>query len=275
MKKYKLIKEYPGSPKLGTIVVDTNINNGAKDSYFSENWGKPNRIKAFIIGKQHDCENNPEFWEEVVEAEYEILSFKMYGVKIAIKNNKGLFQYFYNCPEFTEEYLLNTKDVAIHSVKRLSDGEIFTIGDTINNKYIIDRFIIDYDRMSVYLDEKTSLGRWVSFKDIFHSKPFVFTTEDGLYIRKGDPYWYILIDSPTTKHDINWYPSKAVADWRNPPLPPLGKKQFSTLEAAREYILMNKPCLSIREAAILFLNTTETYTSSVKRLKEYIKKNKL
>ena len=45
MNSYELIETYPGSPGLGTIVVDTNINNGAKDGYFSENWGKP---AAFI-----------------------------------------------------------------------------------------------------------------------------------------------------------------------------------------------------------------------------------
>ena len=34
---------------------------------------------------------------------------------------------------YTEEELLNVKKYLIHSVKRLSDGEVFTIGDTIDN----------------------------------------------------------------------------------------------------------------------------------------------
>jgi hypothetical protein len=65
MNSYELVETYPGSPKLGTIVVDTNINNGAKDGYFSENWGKPNGRLAFTIGIQHDCENNPKFWRKL------------------------------------------------------------------------------------------------------------------------------------------------------------------------------------------------------------------
>jgi hypothetical protein len=65
MNSYELIETYPGSPGLGTIVVDTNINNGAKDGYFSENWGKPNGGSAFKISIQHDCENNPKFWRKI------------------------------------------------------------------------------------------------------------------------------------------------------------------------------------------------------------------
>ena len=65
MNSYELIETYPGSPKLGTIVVDTNINNGTKDGYFSENWGKPNGGSAFKIGIQHDCENSPKFWKKI------------------------------------------------------------------------------------------------------------------------------------------------------------------------------------------------------------------
>lgn len=65
MNSYELIETYPSSPKLGTIVVDTNINNGAKDGYFSENWGKPNGGSAFKISIQHDCENNPKFWRKI------------------------------------------------------------------------------------------------------------------------------------------------------------------------------------------------------------------
>ena len=46
--KYILKKEYPGSPKLGNII--DNLEN---------DW----------------IENYPEFWEEVVEKDYEILSY--------------------------------------------------------------------------------------------------------------------------------------------------------------------------------------------------------
>ena len=65
-KKYKLIKEYPNSPKLGSIIVDTNPNNGARDCWFSDNWGKSGS-KAFFIPRSTNPEKHPEFWEEIIE----------------------------------------------------------------------------------------------------------------------------------------------------------------------------------------------------------------
>lgn len=58
MKKYRLIKSYPGSPKLGTEVN------------FSERWGIYNYNggnPGTEIAKEN-VENNPDFWEEVKEA---------------------------------------------------------------------------------------------------------------------------------------------------------------------------------------------------------------
>ena len=51
MVKYKLIKEYPNSPKVGSIIQDTNPVNGAKDAWFEENWGKTNKLsfKLFFL----------------------------------------------------------------------------------------------------------------------------------------------------------------------------------------------------------------------------------
>ena len=65
-KKYKLIKEYPNSPKLGSVIIDTNTNNGAKDCWFSEDWGKSGS-KAFFIPRSTNPEKHPEFWELVKE----------------------------------------------------------------------------------------------------------------------------------------------------------------------------------------------------------------
>ena len=70
-KKYKLIKEYPGSPELGII---------AEERYVMK--------------------DQPEYWEEVVEKDYEILISRVVPQEIL-------------------------------SVKRLSDGEVFTIGDEV------------------------------------------------------------------------------------------------------------------------------------------------
>jgi len=91
MKKFKLIKKYPGSPNLGTTCEERN--NKSSFCYYFE--GEKN------IGITKDqVENQPEYWEEVIEKDYEILK---------------------TCPI----------EGRIYSVKRLSDGEVFTVGDKI------------------------------------------------------------------------------------------------------------------------------------------------
>lgn len=86
MKKYKLIKTYPGSPLLGKVLEPKveKDNEDTNNFYWEGSWFNPNDF--------------PELWEEV---DYEI-------VDTIIKNN------------------LKQK---ISSVKRLSDGEIFSVGD--------------------------------------------------------------------------------------------------------------------------------------------------
>ena len=92
--KYILKKEYPGSPKLGNTI--DNLEN---------DW----------------IENYPEFWEEVVEKDYEILSYITIESEI-IKYKDLNINDECNCDKYLK----------IYSVKRLSDGEIFTVGDKID-----------------------------------------------------------------------------------------------------------------------------------------------
>jgi hypothetical protein len=215
MKKYKLIKEYPGSVKLRS----ESINEFYKDY--------------------------PEFWEEVVEKDYEILEIrvnKQYKDKTKVKkwtpeNSYGL----------SLETMLNlgncvkSGDFYIYSIKRLSDSEIFTVGDEIefNIHYTpkkaigtISEFII-YGNKIGFVD---SDRKYNSLLDIIGNKikKPLFTTEDGVDIFEEDkaymvcPYWRV------DEYEI----SKNTATDR---------KWFSTKEAAEEYILMNKPCLSIND----------------------------
>ena len=86
--KYKLIKKYPGSDSVGTIVTGY-----GKDGWYSKGPGGKTYDWTLIV-------YNPEYWEEVVEKDYEILK---------------------TCPI----------EGIIYSVKRLSDGEVFTVGDRI------------------------------------------------------------------------------------------------------------------------------------------------
>ena len=108
--KYKLIKKYPGSDPVGTIVTGY-----GKDGWYSKGAG----------GKTYDWTLvvlNPEFWEEVVEKDYEILSYIKKGSTTCTTTKRRGGE---NHEEFWN----------IYSVKRLSDGEVFTIGDLIKTPY--------------------------------------------------------------------------------------------------------------------------------------------
>jgi hypothetical protein len=78
-------------------------------------------------------ENNPEWFLPKEEPEeYEILSFVFDtdGLKDIIKRNyDGSFGLF---PGICEEYFLKSPIHKINSIKRLSDGKVFTVGDKIN-----------------------------------------------------------------------------------------------------------------------------------------------
>ena len=103
MKKYKLIKQYPTSPKLGFTV-------------FERHCGMYHNIETGNMYGSQIIENQPEFWEEVVEKDYEIVS---QTPSVRVCNPKDNYK-----------VVRNTTPV-IHSVKRLSDGEVFTVGDTV------------------------------------------------------------------------------------------------------------------------------------------------
>ena len=125
MKKIKLIRKYPGSPNLGTVItakVDKE-NNNTNNFYWEGSWFNPNDF--------------PEFWEEIVEPDYEILSFKQDSciTDLWTKFHTNTWGRNVNgqcvTKPYTTEEILSDKLYAIHSVKRLSDGEVFTVGDTI------------------------------------------------------------------------------------------------------------------------------------------------
>ena len=114
MKTYKLIKKYPGSFELGHLaVLDISV------KYY--NLGTTTRSL--------DCiENHPEHWQEVCPDCLENINTcrifpckkKDYKILSLITNNKTIL----NSPFFSVKDLLKNQGCNIHSIKRLSDGEI-------------------------------------------------------------------------------------------------------------------------------------------------------
>ena len=207
MKKYKLIKEYPGSPKVGDIVK----------GYGRDSWS--------------------EYWEEVVEKDYQILK---------------------SCPI----------EGTIYSVERLSDGEVFTLGDKIKVYQHGSTKTID----SIDLYGNTSSikeGIWFTYDSgschmahVIKQKQPIYLTHDGKDIFPEDIVWYV--NKENFYHDyIKAYPEvKFNSDIR---------AYFLTEEEAKKYIIENKPALSIKE---FWEITTMSGSNRVKSivLKELAKK---
>ena len=234
--KYKLINYYPPYKKkdIGKIV-----------------WFGPNNL----LGP----ENYPEFWELIVEKDYEILS--LIEGKI-----------IYPCDKYSKDYinqLFNTLGVNIHSVKR-KDGEVFTIGDKTEFGDIIKYFKID---------NKSNL-LIIGYKDcedilefVKHSKQKLFATEDGVDIFEGDLFYYVKF---VQYNNTLGKPFEIVrGDYSSFEYEPQYEKYFSTKEKAEEYILLNKPILSLKDIASIYPGINKSHpdkpSSQSERLKNLVK----
>lgn len=172
MKKYKLIKTYPGSPK--TIGLQIHQNGPFWQSNFAID-----SVEHFHIDTKFNPQDYPEFWQEVIEKNYKILSYIdiqsgnifdelppvhhtlwiQFSPLYSKKSNSWI-----SSNQLCEKYKIN-------SVKRLSDSEILTIGDKTNAGTIKDFTLCKDDRIMVS----------------FENNPLAYLDSKGLTISKLKP----------------------------------------------------------------------------------------
>ncbi len=140
-KQYRLLKDTP-EVKKGELVTFKDASLNMEAAYFAE-CGK-------IAFHHKTVEDQPDWFEEVKEDSYKILSF-------IHKENKSLFKrdangHFYKQGDrleliFSEMTCLSADfKLTIHSVERISDNKTFTLGDAVYyNKGVVlgEPFIID------------------------------------------------------------------------------------------------------------------------------------
>ena len=176
-------------------------------------------------------------WEEVVEKDYQILSLARFcSIKPTITD----------VSDYGDEYIeamLKCDKARIHSIKRKSDGEIFTINDN-TNYGIIKNIHVNGNTFCIMTKDFTVYN---SVKTILKVKQLLFTTEDGVDIFEGDNLYSIDDRFNIKKHRLfnARYDDKTLLN--NRVFFNSEYKHFSTKEKAEEYILMNKPCLSYGE----------------------------
>lgn len=143
----------------------------------------------------------------------------------------------------------------IHSVKRISDGEIFSIGDSVRycpasryGSFVIEKIwinTIDKERCMVS-DKDQCLVEAIDtnlekIKVPIQEKLLpVFTTEDGVPIYDIDQHLYWVLTTGDWKTESSMLPANVNnynKTW----------KAFSTDAARKEYILINKPVFNQRE----------------------------
>lgn len=272
-----------------------------------------NIVPSFMI--EDSCD-----WQEVIEKDYEILSIKCkienFGDYILNKISNGKFANEYKQIEFNNQFY------SIYSVKRNSDGEVFTVGDKItygkNTKgegKIIESFHFKYNKIYIkYECDICKFDDWLG-SNFQHYKQPLLTTRDGVDIFKGDIFYFVTTNNAacpcyTDKDDLkyhdvgynfstleacedyiksitpifttedgvdifegdktcwinNWTVTN-FTDWkRNGNTKEL---HFSTKEAAEEYILLNKPCLSINDLSDYYYTGKKSLT--LKKLKDLVK----
>jgi hypothetical protein len=262
MRKFKLIKEYPGSREVGTIVEKCSFTGSG---VIGNNKLYTNK-KGFGV---ESPENYPEYWEEVIEKDYEIISYvaKDNPTNITIKRRGA---------HLHEEYW------TIHTVKRLSDGEVFTVGDraktiTSNGRHTVTQLRIrqkctgrdgkggyNYDGIDrIWIDwEDDCGGNWLESTEKL--KQPIFLTHDGKNIFVGDRIVWVNKDSLLHGTFTADYGSLFCSNQH---------VYFNSAVDAQDYIERNKPRLSIEDCFKILQKSFLYGNGFEKEIEKYIRKN--
>lgn len=147
----------------------------------------------------------------------------------------------------------------VYSVRRKNDCEIFTINDIVNTDTTKNTRIETLqfgENGQVYFNDNRLL---YGYKKV---KPFIFTTQDNKDIFEGDSYFSVSDDYQLLRTDI------ASKDC----LYESANRAFSTIPAAEEWILLNKPCLSVNNVkTILYAHIGNKLTISMEDLNQLAK----
>lgn len=163
-----------------------------------------------------------------------------------------------------KEYeVISTNNQGVQSIVRLSDGQVFKIGDiidghTVKNVIIISIIEVGDKIIGFRFYSEVPGNPYVLLRDAKISiKKVIITTEDGkdLFIydivyavdsRFG--YYFIKIDQYTIFIEETKY--------------------FSTEILAKQYIIFNKPCISIMELVLELKSNHPTLNLNAKKRKE-------
>lgn len=290
---YKLIKDYPGHKIGDRAFYDPNI------SGTSFLWAKPlhvdgnnNPIEYAIIPRDFQPDRTPEWFEKVIyldiiakdtnrrlnDGDYAYFITKntnpydnKYHVSNKIKmtnlqtNQLEWFESYHAACEYCEE-----KNNIPKAIFRTHDNVDIFKGD---NYYVVYQNLTIHNPVCVGSPSEGFISTNKYFKDIENAYAYIaentclFITENNVKIYRNNEYFsvdsYFIINrfrtsSYATKKDFINFPKSI--------------KTFSTLQAAREYVIMNKPVISLND----LLQPSNTpfdmnfSTNNLKKLRQFV-----
>lgn len=234
MERYELIEKYPGSPELGTIVKKDN-----HGQFISTN-------SPLHILSEEDVKNYPKNWKKLYSEDFLILSYWQPEALVILTESTARST---DMRAFRER--VKKGEVVIQSVKRLSDGSVFSVGSYYHPDGVTDNVgclskieFCDpgYIRFEGVI--KTSKKWYVGISDLVSVDKPLFSTEDGYAIYPKQTFYTVRSKSGDilSKPEAHAWFGKFMEGEK-----PLGKS-FKKKEAAQEYIILNTPSLTPAQA---------------------------
>lgn len=262
---FRLKKHYPG---LHSNAFE------ARETDRSFRIADKNNIALLYYYNKSDITDNPEFWEEIPAKTYEILSFYSKNIgggddtyvdptfiwlpdKRSPESSELWSRMGYMTKPFGTEEILSNRHYGIHSIKRLTDGEVFTMGDICNITDSNDcanpiiGFTLLNNSILVQLQlSHTDPFSWFDISICQKSKKPLLITEDGKKIYSENETFYFIIKNNTKIEEWNAQLKKNYKFQYEPD----GEKYFSTRKAAEDYVLQNTKLFSIQDltSAVIF-----------------------
>lgn len=254
-----------------------------------EFYAASDRLHRLIDKK---TEQKPVDWDEHAKNVYQssVAPVKDWEVVCFVGNGRNFWRQrnggYHSEPlngDFSEEYFLKYPEVyKIHSVKRLSDGVVFSVGDEVTRgekfgKETIKMFEISntenpgYELLFVHFNESHTFSNFIFVQKLPSPKPSpLFTTEDGVEMFENMEYWAV-----GTLHGYDTYQCRIAPNNNSKKFYNKSILKFSTKEKAEEYVLTNKPCLSVKDAIECWTiapRYSPIYNSYISNVKEFSKR---
>lgn len=262
---WEKITEYP----IGTKVKD--ILNNIERIKEPQGWRLKTHIEFTNIDESEIGEGKRFQVIEEPKKDYEIINLIKVKDKDTGKINDDINNINAWLKGYAQEYW------KIYSIKRLSDGEIFKLEDEVKFYDTGYGKLLKIEFESAPADKGTGklcfvndnihLGKWWDISQLSKAKPILFKSRDGFDIREGDKVYGISIDnwnvfSGVVQKDNRYHRE----EWKH------GK--FSTEEAAREYLMWNKPVLSLKDVTSIYPGINKNHNApshQAEQLKELAK----